>query len=393
MTPDGPHLLFINPWIHDFAAYDFWAKPLGLLTLAGVCRLHGYSVSYLDCLNRYHPKAATADPGARYGRGPYLKTAIPKPSGLADVSRTYSRYGIPPEWFEEDLQRMERPDVILLGSLMTYWYPGIVETVAVIRRRFPNTPIVLGGIYATLCPDHAGRLSDIDRLFSGPGENGILELIEDITGYTERLRFDPDDLDAYPRPAYDLQTRIDYIPILTSRGCPFSCVYCASSLLMPKRMFRSAVGVVEELRFWHYQHQVTDFVLYDDAFLADSGRHAAPVLEGIIQSGIKVRFHTPNALHIRGITKDTARMLFQAGFRTLRLGLETVAEGGREPLDQKVNYSEFQQAVRLLRGAGFTPDQVGAYLLAGLPGQSLSEVAESIQVVKGSGITPIPAYY
>jgi len=393
MKPDVPHLLFINPWIHDFAAYDFWAKPIGLLTLMAVCRQHGFSVSYLDCLNRYHPKAAPSDPEARYGRGPYHKTPILKPSALADVARTYSRYGILPEWLENDLQRVGRPDVILIGSLMTYWYPGIIQTVAAVRRVFPDTPVILGGIYATLCGDHARRLRDIDRIYSGPGETGLLDLLGDLTGHTKALRFDPDDLDTYPMPAYDLQTRIDYVPLLTSRGCPFSCAYCASRLLMPKRMQRSADSVVEEIRFWHEKHRVMDFVLYDDAFLADSGRHAAPILEGILQSGMKVRFHTPNALHIRGITRETARLLFQSGFKTLRLGLETVAEDGRAPLDQKVTHDEFQRAIQWLLEAGFSPHQIGAYLLAGLPGQSLNDIADSIRVVKDGGVTPIPAYY
>ncbi|MDH3957783.1 MAG: cobalamin B12-binding domain-containing protein, partial [Desulfobacteraceae bacterium] len=50
MKPDTPHILLINPWIHDFAAYDFWAKPMGLLILAALLRSQGVSVSYIDCL-------------------------------------------------------------------------------------------------------------------------------------------------------------------------------------------------------------------------------------------------------------------------------------------------------------------------------------------------------
>ena len=41
----APHILLVNPWIHDFAAYDFWAKPLGLLVLAALLRQHGFQVS------------------------------------------------------------------------------------------------------------------------------------------------------------------------------------------------------------------------------------------------------------------------------------------------------------------------------------------------------------
>jgi hypothetical protein len=88
---DTPHILLINPWIHDFAAYDFWAKPMGLLTVASLLRHHGIHVSYIDCLDRFHPHAPKTDPGVRYGRGPYLKTRIPKPTGLHDVPRYFSR--------------------------------------------------------------------------------------------------------------------------------------------------------------------------------------------------------------------------------------------------------------------------------------------------------------
>ena len=54
-----PHILLVNPWVHDFAAYDFWANPLGLLTLGGILREHGARISYLNCLDRFHPKEKT----------------------------------------------------------------------------------------------------------------------------------------------------------------------------------------------------------------------------------------------------------------------------------------------------------------------------------------------
>ncbi|RLC23795.1 MAG: B12-binding domain-containing radical SAM protein, partial [Deltaproteobacteria bacterium] len=57
MKYDTPNILLVNPWIHDFAAYDFWAKPLGLLSLASILRQHGFSITYIDCLDRFHPKA------------------------------------------------------------------------------------------------------------------------------------------------------------------------------------------------------------------------------------------------------------------------------------------------------------------------------------------------
>ncbi|MGD9042853.1 MAG: radical SAM protein [Desulfobacterales bacterium] len=393
MKPDTPHILLVNPWIHDFAAYDFWAKPLGLLTLAALLRAHGVFVSYIDCLDRFHPKAPFSDPSARYGRGPYLKTRIAKPHGLKDVPRTFSRYGIKPRWFTADLQALPQPDLILITSLMTYWYTGVQETIATLRSVFPDTAIILGGIYASLCRDHALKNSGADEVFCGPADETLFGLIAGHTGFEATPRFNPQELDSYPYPALDLQNRINYVPLLTSRGCPFKCTYCASHFLNPGQMRRSPESVIAELKFWHQTHAVTDFVLYDDAFLVHAEAHAMPILEKIIQADIKIRIHTPNAVHIRGITAETAHLLFKAGFKTLRLGLETAEFDHRETIDQKVSEDDFRAADGYLKQAGFEKHQVGAYLLMGLPGQELPSVERSIRTVLETQITPILAYY
>lgn len=390
---DVPHILLVNPWIHDFAAYDFWAKPLGLLTLAALLRSHGLSVSYIDCLDRFHPKAPASDPSARCGRGPYLKTRIAKPPGLTDVQRTFSRYGIKPQWFEEDLRALPPPDLILITSLMTYWYTGVQETIAILRAIFPGTAIILGGIYASLCDKHAFKNAGADDIFCGPAEDALFDLIAKYTQDRATPRFNSQKLDTYPYPALDLQNRVNYVPLLTSRGCPFKCTYCASHFLNPIRMWRSPDSVLEEIKFWYQSYQVKDFVLYDDAFLVNAEQHAIPLLEKIIQADIHPRFHTPNALHIRGITSQTARLLFRAGFKTIRLGLETAEFDHRETIDRKVTQDDFRRTAKYLKEAGFEKHQLGAYLLMGLPGQELAAVEQSIRAVQQTQITPILAYY
>jgi radical SAM superfamily enzyme YgiQ (UPF0313 family) len=390
---DTPHILLINPWIHDFAAYDFWAKPLGLLSLASILRYHGFNISYIDCLDRFHLQASPNDPYARFGRGPYLKTRIPKPDGLEDIPRNFSRYGIRKAWLKKDLLSTEKPDLVLVTSMMTYWYPGVQETIAVVREVFPEVTIVLGGIYATLCREHAKRFSGADRVETGSGEDYIIEKVGEHTGYSASLKFDPLDLDTYPYPAFDLQRMITYVPLLTSKGCPFSCKYCASHFLNPKRMIRSPKSVVEEIKYWHERFRVEDFIFYDDALLVDAEKHAAPIFEGVINSGFNIRFHTPNAVHIRGISRQTAQLMFQAGFKTLRLGLETAVSDTREKLDAKVTAEEFRQAVTWLREAGFHQSMIGAYLLTGLPGQDMASIENSIKIVRQNNVTPVLAYY
>jgi radical SAM superfamily enzyme YgiQ (UPF0313 family) len=394
---DSPHVLCVNPWIHDFAAFDFWLKPLGLLGLAGMLRRTGIRVSFIDCLDRFHPRETGPVKTGWDGRGPFRKTPVapadvlpPSAGPFPETRQTFSRYGILPEWFHNDLSSLDPPDLIFVTSLMTYWASGVAETISVIRSVFPDVPVILGGKYATLCQDHATAFSGADLVVTGQGEPVLEEIVHRFTGFPLRLNTRPDDP---PFPALDLCSKLTYAPVLTARGCPFSCDYCASSFLEPRMVRRSPDRVFEEIRHWHHRHQVKNIAFYDDALLVSGPNHAYPLMEKIIESGLDLFFHTPNALHIREITDVAADLMFRAGFKTIRLGLETAAFSENRHHDVKVRAHEFSRAIAALKRAGFESGQIGAYLLCGLPDQNLNDVAESMAFVRNAGILPVLAYY
>ncbi len=393
MKTGKPHILLVNPWIHDFAAYDVWAKPMGLLTLGALLRRCGLPVSYVDCLDRFHPRAPKTDPFARHGRGPYHKQPIPLPEGLSDNDRVFRRYGIEPEWFREDLGSLSKPDLILVTSIMTYWAPGVRETIGILKAVFPDVPVILGGIYASLAAEHAQRASGADEVVTGHGEEKLFGLVEKYTGFAAAPDFDPNDLDSLPYPAYDLQRVINYVPLQTSRGCPFSCAYCASNHLDPKRMIRSPEAVVREIKYWREQYGVRDFVFYDDALLINPEKHAHRIFRGVVNAGLDLFFHTPNALHVRELTRETTDLMFRAGFKHVRLGLETTEFDKRDGMDDKVSNNQFARAAANLLASGFKREQVGAYLLFGLPGQSYESVEFSVKTVLENGISPVLTHY
>ena len=68
----APHILLINPWITDFAAYNFWIKPLGLLSIASLLRKNGFQITLIDCID-FSIKTE------KYGDGKFFKTKIEKP--------------------------------------------------------------------------------------------------------------------------------------------------------------------------------------------------------------------------------------------------------------------------------------------------------------------------
>lgn len=390
-------VLLVNPWIYDFAAYNFWIEPLGLLSIGGVLRENGYQVRLIDCVISASPAKVKS-----YNTWKIPKQVLPKPSVLKDVPRRYGRYGISPQQFLNSLEQMLRPDLVMITSKMTYWYPGVFEAIRMIRNVWGKVPVALGGTYATLCYDHARELSGADFIVRGEGEIEALRLADRVTGNSSRVgRYDLADLDTLPPPVHDLMPRRDgrvpYVGVLTSRGCPMRCTYCASRLLHPCFRRRSPEAVVDEIERCHVELGVEDVAFYDDALLVEAEKHMIPILESIVSRGLKLRFHTPNGIHTSLVTSEIAELMFRAGFKTVRLGLETVDEERLQAMGGKTSPDHFVKAVEALKGAGFTAQELGAYVLAGLPGQGPEEVERSIRFVHRCGIqakialfSPIP---
>jgi len=383
-------VLLVNPWIYDFAAHNLWVEPLGLLTVAAALRQRGYGVTVLDCL-AHHPGAPRPRPD---GSGKFLKTVVDKPASLAAIPRRYGRYGLPLEQFDAALAAAPAPDLVLVASGMTYWYPGVVEAIRRVRSWFGAVPVAVGGVYATLCPDHARQHTGADRVITGPGVAAALQFAGEVTGHDAGPDRDAGP-HSWPPPAHELVSR-PYAGLVTSWGCPYRCTYCASHRLQPNFVRRSPSAVVGEIAACT-RRGIRDFSFYDDALLVDAGRHLGPVLEGVLARGLSLRFHTPNGLHAGEISAGLATLMRRAGFATIRLSLETVDAARQRATGDKITTGAFTQAVEYLQVAGFDAQALGAYILAGLPGQPLSEVENTVRFVHQLGMqaklalfSPIP---
>jgi radical SAM superfamily enzyme YgiQ (UPF0313 family) len=389
-------ILLINPWIYDFAAYDFWLKPLGLLYLGSLLRRNNHQVHFIDCLDPYHPDMlATAKKPQRhaYGDGKFFRQIIEKPDNLQVISRNYCRYGITPDVFRQELSSHQDADIVLITSLMTYWYPGVVEAIKIIKEVLPHVPVVLGGKYATLCYDHAVQYSGADYVISGAGEKQILQLMNNLCGEMPSFEPDMENLDALPYPAFDLVRKLEQVPIMTSRGCPFRCSYCASHIFYDKFRRRDPLKVVDEIEYWQKNFNVKNFTFYDDALLVNSAEMIMVLLHEVEKRNLSCNFHCPNGLHLREINQEISQLLYDSGFKTIRFGFETSDFSRQLETGGKVKNEELKRAVSLLKNAGFKTGDIGIYLLCGLPGQKAAEVKDSIEFVWECGAKPMLAEY
>ncbi|MFQ5964178.1 MAG: B12-binding domain-containing radical SAM protein [Candidatus Scalinduaceae bacterium] len=384
-------ILLINSWIHDFTAFNLWAKPLGLLYVASTLHRFGYNVNMIDCLHNYG-RPLKQQP---YGTGFFHSQEIEKPSIFKDIPRRYKRYGMSPEEFQNRLKKIPKPLLVCVTSHMTYWYPGVFEVIRMVKTVFPSVPIALGGIYATLCYKHAADNSGADYVIQGAGELEVLKLADNLSGkrrnYSQLRKWLEDEMS----PAYELYPKLNAISILTSRGCPFRCTYCASFRFESSFILRNSEKVVSEIERYVATMGVKDIAFYDDALLVNSERHIMPILESLIEKGLPAQYHTPNGLHPRYIDLPLARLLWKVGFKTIRMGFEGTSRIIQQASRYKVNGQELENALYCLREVedvqnSFARDRystwdIGVYILAGLPEQTVDEVVEAMEYVNKLG--------
>jgi molybdenum cofactor biosynthesis enzyme MoaA len=366
-----PRILLVNPPIYDFSAYDFWLKPYGMLRVAGLLRGQA-EFRLFDYLDRLDPRL----PAGRYradewGRGEFYSELAVKPELFQRIPRHYRRFGLPRNEFQKFLAEQRPFDFTLVQTVMTYWYPGVREIIADLRALAPRTKIILGGVYATLCKSHAQAL-DPDLVIAGL----------DLAPLWNYLGMTPNE--SMP-PLWDLYPRVATGVLKLADGCPFRCTYCSVPQVYPKFSARPLERSLRELDFL-IESGVENVVFYDDALLYQPGQILVPFLREVLKREKHVKFHTPNALNARFVTKELAALMVEAGFASVYLGFESGAYTWQKKTGGKVYSHELARAVEHLTGAGMAACDIHAYLIIGHPRANDQQVEESMCYANALGI-------
>ena len=378
-----PKILLINPPIYDFAAYDFWLKPYGLLSVAGYLRGKA-DFKFFDYLDRLHSFMAgrKEQQSDEWGRGQFYWERITRPPCLEQIPRYFRRFGLPRSIFQSFLEKHRPCDFVFIQTMMTYWYMGVQEVIEDIRKIWPKVKIILGGNYVTLCGSHAEK-SGADFLVKNT----------DLQPLWEYLNITPD----LNQPAlWQVYEKLNVGVLKLSDGCPFNCTYCSVPKVYSKFAARPLENSLAELELLVKQG-TENIAFYDDALLFEAEKVLMPFLEELLKRSIKVNLHTPNALNARFITKELAELMVRAGFKTFYLGFESASSVWQQRTGSKVYSDEFEQAVQYLIAAGACPRNITAYQILGHPHCDVQELEESMRFVHSLGIrgmladfSPIP---
>jgi len=376
-----PRALLVYPPIYDFALYDLFLKPFALLRLGAWLGRAGYDVRLVNALD-YKDRRSIATLGQpkreRWGTGKFFRQVVDKPSLFAGIERSYARYGIVEQSLEERIAS-ERADVVLVSAGMTYWYPGVVEAIRAVRKYHPRAPVLLGGIYPTLCPEHAREVSEADYLVSGPAAARLEEILGKLS--LPAVTFNEDE-----EPVLLPEANWEAAAVRLNRGCPLACAYCSSRSIEPKFVPGNPDSLWRTVREAYSRYGTRSFAFYDDALLARKETALLPFLESLSGSNLPLSFYLPNAVHLRFLDFESALAMKRAGFREVRLGFESALRDFHINYDRKFEPSLLADKLEYLLQAGFQAQEVIAYVLAGLPRQGVEEVEQSIRYAASFGI-------
>lgn len=339
----------------------------------------------------------------------YLGNVSTLPAGLGYVAQSLEEshidcdvldLGLWPD--KQEKKRLQRkieacgPD--LLGiSMMTLGYKGHYELISSVKQYAPQLTVVVGGPHISTFREEAlARCPAIDFGIVLEGDQSFVELCQGkelsaIKGlvyrkeggivYTGDREFITDlDSLAFPRyRKFELKQYSPEIPIVTSRGCPYSCIYCPVQKAIGRKFrCRSAASVVEEMGYW-YGQGFRDFSIWDDNFTLAESR-VYEICDMIQGRGWKdINLKVPNGVRADRVTRPMLERMRQVGFSMLSFGVESGSDKVLKNLKKGETVATLEKAIADACDLGY---EVFLYFLIGSPGETWQDFEQSLALAQ-----------
>uniref|UniRef100_A0A7C4WDV8 Radical SAM protein n=1 Tax=Geoglobus ahangari TaxID=113653 RepID=A0A7C4WDV8_9EURY len=276
--------------------------------------------------------------------------------------------------FDQILKRIKNSLIVGITST-TPTFNAALRYAKKIKEAFPNIFVIMGGVHATFKPYDA--LKYADAVCIGEGEETIVEVtervesgksLEGIRGiiYKERDKIfvnSPrkfiENLDMIPFPAYDLmpldkytvfEGRLEHFPVMTSRGCPFGCRYCSSSLFMGRKFrARSPKNVVDEIEWLINDFGAKHIAFADDTFTL-SKRRVLAICDEIKKRGLEIDWSCSS--RVDTINEEVLRKMKESGCSAIYFGVESASPAVLEYYKKKIDLNKVEKAVKLAKKVG-----------------------------------------
>ncbi|MEA1904867.1 MAG: radical SAM protein [Candidatus Hadarchaeota archaeon] len=295
------------------------------------------------------------------------------------------------------------PELVGITSTTPAIYDAY-KVAKVAKELNPTCTTVIGGPHPTFTAKQTLKeCLHLDIAVRGEGEETIREIafskdLESIEGITYRKngkivenesRPPIMDLDSLPFPAYHLLPMgkykaggSRYATMVTSRGCPFNCIFCSSSRICGKVWRgKSPQRVLEQIELLLNEYGVREIEMLDDTFTLNKNR-ARKICDLIIEEGLDVSWSCSS--RVDTIDRSLAEKLKEAGCHTVYMGIESGTQKILDHLKKGISLGQIKKAVKVVKKAGLNP--VGSFIL-GVPGETKKQMKGTIEFAKKLGLT------
>jgi len=309
--------------------------------------------------------------------------------------------------FEELEQYIRKGNYDVVGvAMLTAMYSQSLGICKIAKKVNPNIKVLVGGSHPSLRPKETASEDVVDVAAVGEAEVTFLELLDafeknkpldNIKGIAfkkngviiqtpEREKIQ--DLDFFPIPDRDLINMKLYRPsasyykqlpaytMITTRGCPYRCTFCATA----KTGYRmhSIERVVEEMKLLVEKYGAKEILIRDDTFTLNRKR-TIQLCNAIIRSGLNKKVKWDSITRASLVDKTLLSKMKEAGCWGMHFGVEGGTQKLIDSIDKDTTLEVIKNAFRLCRKAGI---ETRAYMMVGMPGSTREDDLATIKFAK-----------
>lgn len=275
-------------------------------------------------------------------------------------------------------------------------YKNSVALAKTIRKKYPESKIIIGGVHPTLEPNN---IDDVfDSVFVGEAEETIKEFVADLKNgrykrfYHQAEQINIDDLypdrlilaDDYVRTDSIFTGNVKYdengsTTVLFSRGCPYKCAFCSSPQLYKQKVrFRPIESIVKEITDIIETYNIRQFRIQDDTFTAGFQR-----VKKMTDELKKLNIYYRCSTRVNQVNDEVIKCLYESGCREIGLGIEVANDDALRKLNKHMTVSQAEKAIAIIKRY---PIFVRCFFMIGLPFDSYQTMNGNINFIERNNV-------
>lgn len=303
-----------------------------------------------------------------------------------------------------------KPDIVGITNPSTLHAQDAYDTAKIVKNVNKDILVVFGGAHASSNPVSVLCTREVDIVVIGEGEESLLEIarkhenrgnLSDIRGICvrdgEKIRYTQPreyikDLDTIPFPArhllpmdiyfetalketnYAMRKRI--ATVITSRGCPGRCIYCAVKTVWGRKWRgRSPKNVVDEIEYLMKEYEVDEIHFLDDSMSVNKDRLSG-ICEEIVKRKLDIKWTTPNGIAVWLLNEPLVKKMKEAGCYRLTFGLESGNAETLNYLGKKYNFDHAKRVIKYAHRIGLWT--IGTFII-GSPEEKMESIEDTIK--------------